>query len=524
MLGDSVFNFKKSMAESGLMTALQELVKVVKSVLDNNMDLARTLGRGLANAVRVLTKVLSVVINHFEKLVVFGGAFIALKLGSTIILAAGSMIQFARGIQLAGTALALFNKIGKKNIIFAFVSAGLMAASQVDVFREKIEELARAFGLSSGDAKKVNDDLAKLKKELAESGNNSKSLADRLGMDGKKIEATYKKTIKDLSNDIVKLQLELIGYSDAEAKIIAQRGAFQRSGNLVIINKKALEDAKVNLDLLRKEVDLRKKLTEAVQKQKDAISTAKSAVESSKPATEVLKETMNALNFAYSKGEITLEQYTRAMRLVKKQYLEATEGGKIAMEAVNSLSTSISQGIADVITQSGEGLKNWKDTLRGILNSVIQQFLKVRIQAILTGQAISAMGATQGKGQGLFGALASGLNMLFGGGGGQGLSVPDLHASGGSIRANVPSIVGERGPELFMPNTGGTIKNAHDTRSIMGGGGGTTVVNQSFNISTGVAQTVRAEVMGMMPMIESQTLEAVVDAKRRGGSFADAMA
>lgn len=66
------------------------------------------------------------------------------------------------------------------------------------------------------------------------------------------------------------------------------------------------------------------------------------------------------------------------------------------------------------------------------------------------------------------------------------------------------------------------MKNAHDTRSMAGGG--ETVINQSFNISAGVAQTVRAEIMSMMPMIQTQTLGAVVDAKRRGGAFADAMA
>ena len=49
------------------------------------------------------------------------------------------------------------------------------------------------------------------------------------------------------------------------------------------------------------------------------------------------------------------------------------------------------------------------------------------------------------------------------------------------------------------------------------------VVNQNINISTGVAQTVRAEVLNLLPTIQTSTMEAIVDAKQRGGSFATVM-
>jgi hypothetical protein len=54
----------------------------------------------------------------------------------------------------------------------------------------------------------------------------------------------------------------------------------------------------------------------------------------------------------------------------------------------------------------------------------------------------------------------------------------------------------------------------------MGGNG--TVVNQTINVSTGVSQTVRAEIMQLMPQISENTKAAVLDARRRGGSFASA--
>jgi hypothetical protein len=52
---------------------------------------------------------------------------------------------------------------------------------------------------------------------------------------------------------------------------------------------------------------------------------------------------------------------------------------------------------------------------------------------------------------------------------------------------------------------------------------GGTVVNQTINISVGVAQTVRAEIAALMPAIKRQTVDAVADARMRGGTFASAM-
>ena len=78
-------------------------------------------------------------------------------------------------------------------------------------------------------------------------------------------------------------------------------------------------------------------------------------------------------------------------------------------------------------------------------------------------------------------------------------------------------MVGERGKELFVPNQSGAII----PNDKMGASGGV-VVNQTINLSAGVSQTVRAEVMNMMPQIANAAKGAVIDAKRRGGTFGSA--
>ena len=86
------------------------------------------------------------------------------------------------------------------------------------------------------------------------------------------------------------------------------------------------------------------------------------------------------------------------------------------------------------------------------------------------------------------------------------------------MNANTPYMVGERGPELFVPARSGSITPNNQLR---GNGGGVTV-NQTINVTTGVQQTVRNEIQTLLPQIAEVSKAAVLDARRRGGSFANA--
>jgi hypothetical protein len=61
-------------------------------------------------------------------------------------------------------------------------------------------------------------------------------------------------------------------------------------------------------------------------------------------------------------------------------------------------------------------------------------------------------------------------------------------ANGGPVAGGTPYLVGERGPELFMPGTGGSVVNNNDLREAMGrppgGANGSTVLNMSFQSTT----------------------------------------
>lgn len=82
--------------------------------------------------------------------------------------------------------------------------------------------------------------------------------------------------------------------------------------------------------------------------------------------------------------------------------------------------------------------KSFTQVLSDITKQLGEMFLKWALFGF--GQSNTSGGG------GLFGILAAGLNGLFPG-----------HASGGSVSAGNPVIVGEQGPELFLPSTSGAI-------------------------------------------------------------------
>jgi hypothetical protein len=153
------------------------------------------------------------------------------------------------------------------------------------------------------------------------------------------------------------------------------------------------------------------------------------------------------------------------------------------------------------------------EKLRGVLAGIAQDIARIILrQTVTTPLANLVMGGLSSAFGGLFGG---GPGDIRGPGGSTSIPFGGPRALGGPVEAGSAYLVGEQGPELFMPGQSGRI--------IPNGQTGSTVVNQTIQISVGVAQTVRAEIAALMPAIKRQTVDAVADARMRGGSFAAAM-
>lgn len=95
-------------------------------------------------------------------------------------------------------------------------------------------------------------------------------------------------------------------------------------------------------------------------------------------------------------------------------------------------------------------------------------------------------------------------------------------ANGGRPAPGVPAIVGERGPELFVPDTAGRVIPAERTASMLGGGsGGETKIFQIDARGADTTAVARLEMLirQLNGSIEHRAVAAVYDAGRRGGAL-----
>ena len=158
-----------------------------------------------------------------------------------------------------------------------------------------------------------------------------------------------------------------------------------------------------------------------------------------KSEVEKIGQTMETIN-------ATQLQRIRDGVTINKDLKKQAEIAKDLQDAFDSLSTSINNDIKEGI----KGLIKGTSTLGDLLNNVADRFLDVALNQALFG---SILGSGGEKGGGILGAIG-------------------LFANGGRPPVGNPSIVGEKGPELFVPRSSGSII----PNNKLGGGGTNNVV------------------------------------------------
>jgi len=194
-------------------------------------------------------------------------------------------------------------------------------------------------------------------------------------------------------------------------------------------------------------------------------------------------ETVQGVATAMERQETEVQKAIQAF----KEYADAAQDvqANLANAALRGVK-SLEDALVGVVT----GATSAKDAFRSMAQSIIADLARLAIQKAITGPIASAFGLT-GK------------------------------AIGGSVQRGRPVMVGERGAELFVPSSSGSIISNKNLAGAGVGGGGVTV-NQTINVTTGVQQTVRSEIANLMPQIANATKAAVADSRLRGGSFSKA--
>jgi hypothetical protein len=240
-------------------------------------------------------------------------------------------------------------------------------------------------------------------------------------------------------------------------------------------------------------------LNEAMRATQDQIALIDAEIkrlsDENSPAAARLKEALEALFGAFAAGETVVKITGDKV----KDTLDKV--GKNVQYVYQSIRDTISNSMEDAFMSMVDGTKKPIEAFKSMASAIIKELFRVLVVQRIVGS--------------------------FGGGGilgGIGTMFPSLNAtiparaSGGTVSGGRPYMVGEKGPELMVPGRTGTVV-PNDQLS----GGGVTV-NQTINISTGVAQTVRSEIRALMPQIADNAKAAVLDAKRRGGAYGGAFA
>lgn len=269
----------------------------------------------------------------------------------------------------------------------------------------------------------------------------------------------------------------------------------------------------------RESIDLLALETQQVGMTAAEYSVLKAQKEGMNEINKIIRENAGANTEAFRQEAEALLAEKIAMMQRNEEFKRSFEGGMVdGLKRVREEFGNVGQAVSDTWVNAFQSMedafvnfvKTGKLDFKSLADSIIADMARITFRQMVSG----LFGG--GGGGGGFNILS-----MFGLGGGSGsVPLPPIvtRAVGGSVSSGSPYLVGENGPELFMPNRSGSI--IPDT-SMAGGGSGVNVY-QTINISTGVQQTVRAEIQSLLPQISNAAKAAVIDAKRRGGSFANA--
>lgn len=259
-----------------------------------------------------------------------------------------------------------------------------------------------ALGLSTGELIRFNANLA-----ITEAGN--------------RVFDDYSQAISDLQADLEAGTIEQIEYNAAAS-------ALSQGLQTNIQNLEAAEES------ARRYADELATATERQERIGDALQTLNSL----QSEQSVFDKQLEDLRFLLDEGEILLPQYVDAV----KEALSRLDEEQIEIDPLRQIAE---QGAAEIQGAFADFLFDpFNDGLDQLVVNFANALQRMAAEA-LTQQIFASLFPGAGAGGG--GGLADIFSGIFGGG----------RASGGGVRADQAFMVGESGPEIFVPPTAGSI-------------------------------------------------------------------
>jgi len=167
---------------------------------------------------------------------------------------------------------------------------------------------------------------------------------------------------------------------------------------------------------------------------------------------------------------------------------EANDAAKKLAETFEKIGDSIATGVSDALVDAVMQTKSLAESAKALLNDIARQFLRLGINTAL----FSAFGGAEG----IFKNLPT-------------------FAAGGRPTVGQAALVGEKGPELFVPSVAGTVIPNNKL-----GGGGAVTVNVSVDATGSNVEGDEEEGRELGRLIAAAVQSEIVQQKRAGGLLA----
>ena len=268
------------------------------------------------------------------------------------------------------------------------------------------------------------------------------------------------------------------------------------------LNKEILEGEK---DRIKLEADMKKFNDKTIKLLKEQ-NALEQKLSGKKEEQITLEDQINEIKKEYTGEDAkqliglikTIDELKKKNEELDKSKKKAEELKQKFMDIGEEIEGSIKNNLRDAIT----GAQSFGQAMTNVLNRIRDKIIDAQIDKLIGGfgEAFGA-GASGGERKGIGGFLGG----LIGG----------LFANGGQPPVNKISVVGERGPELFVPKTAGTII----PNNALGGGGNTTnnMITVNVDATGSSVQGNGSEADQLGGLIASVVQATIIDEQRAGG-------
>lgn len=439
MVGDKFFNIKKIIADSGPFDTLKATVSLLDKALTKNFD------------------------NIEKGAQAFGAGFV--RVVEKFILGAAGMIDFISPVFLRiqkgfNSLIAVTNGLPgyiKTLGVVGFLALGIKGKLIVLAITAVTDKIMGAFA-------GMVDFIANMAGKLA-------PFFDALNMTG-----TAEK-LQKASNDMK-------GYADGiRAKFVEMSEAVEKDAVPSI--EEMILQLEENPEAFGGATTAALQFVAALREEKEALKETEKAINGMITKTEELEDGQKSLTF-------TVQDFKDAFLKTFDEMIEKFDPAQQAVQLLIGSFQTFKRGVGDAFADALMGTKSLSEALGDLGRQILKQLISGLVQLALEIFVFEAMRqkikGVQAAQKGVNSELKKEIGLravLAFFTGGSSIGIPFL-ADGGPAAANQPVIVGEEGPEIFVPRAAGTVMSNDDSFGSGGsvGGGEADNINVTFNINT----------------------------------------